>query len=224
MWRRASGATNYPTRWSRVSGVFLNLEGAMPDPTDPRIPPAVSLILVPAIPATAQERRLQQFADDAEALGCQVVAIDPAADRATITFPGGTVPVTIGPPPARTTQPPRADDDPESAECPFCYSGDGCEHLLLLADLTFHEACGGALYDALCGRYAALREACGDEDDDSHEDLFDALLDEVYELATCRPSYYCDPGPGQSSAYHAYYATVEEVALALRVFTEEEDL
>ena len=117
----------------------------------------------------------------------------------------------------------RADgpDDPdrqESALCPFCGSTEDCPHLLLLVDATFREVEGGVLYEAFQLRYDRLVEESEDDPDFDPYVAFDELVDEVYDLATCKWHFYHDVGPIRSSAYNAYYATAQEVAVALKRF------
>ncbi|MDP9350559.1 MAG: hypothetical protein M3P51_03325 [Chloroflexota bacterium] len=37
------------------------------------------------------------------------------------------------------------EDTGEDVECPFCGSGEDCEHLLAVLDMTFHECRGGSV-------------------------------------------------------------------------------
>lgn len=47
-----------------------------------------------------------------------------------------------------------ADDD----ACPYCASTEGCEHLLLVVDLTFRTSDGGALFVAFGDRWNTLQQ------------------------------------------------------------------
>ena len=75
------------------------------------------------------------------------------------------------------------EEDEGQVLCPYCGIPDGCQHLLLVVDLTFHEAMGGELNDAFCERLAPSSEDEDDDSGDEYQERFAALMEEVERTA-----------------------------------------
>lgn len=99
--------------------------------------------------------------------------------------------------------------------CPYCGSGDECEHLLLTVDLTFRESLGGALYGWFRSAWNAV---CRDNEDNDTFDEFAAfaeLIDRVEAHAAFSSDDEFNGAPGQSSAYRLYWCeSLERTAAA----------
>ena len=105
-----------------------------------------------------------------------------------------------------------SDEDDESTTdenaCPFCASTGGCEHLLLLVDLTFRTSDGGALFEAFGDRWGAISDR---EDNDFDEGVtFNDLLEEVDSLSDDSLTYIFEGGPGMTSEYGMYFCSSRE--------------
>ncbi len=103
------------------------------------------------------------------------------------------------------------DDDEEPAEsiCPYCAETDPCEHALLILDVTFRCAEGGALDDAFSAAWAAIYDLY--PDGDVEEDIeIDALLDIVEGIADGEAEEFYDGTPGMSSKSRIFYCSSRE--------------
>jgi hypothetical protein len=115
-----------------------------------------------------------------------------------------------------------AEDENGEIHCPFCKTTDGCDHLLLMVDLTFRHAEGGLLYDAFNARWSKIVETADDPDFDERES-FDDLLQEVDSLADSELSSSQDGMPGMSASYNFYYCGSKRKSLAaLKTFISNE--
>jgi hypothetical protein len=101
--------------------------------------------------------------------------------------------------------------------CPFCASTDGCEHLLLVVDLTFQTCDGGALFEAFVDRCSRIFDR---EDDNLNKIfIFTDLLKEVDFLSDASSEYVFEGGPGMTSEYGMYFcSTKERVETAVKRF------
>lgn len=105
-----------------------------------------------------------------------------------------------------------SDEDDEGTTdenvCPFCASIFGCEHLLLLVDLTFRTSDEGALFKAFGDRWGAISDR---EDNDFDEgDIFNDLLKKVDSLSDDSLTYIFEGGPGMTSEYGMYFCSSRE--------------
>jgi len=101
-------------------------------------------------------------------------------------------------------------DEGDALECPYCSSTKDCDHILLVVDITFRTAEGGALMTAFDDRWSRLCEDGGDDFDE--REPFENLLDEVDALANSSAEYDWEGGPGRSSAYAIYYVNSADKA------------
>ena len=96
----------------------------------------------------------------------------------------------------------------DSNICPFCKSADYCEHVLLVADITFRVVEGGFLSDAFEERLYKTRAKNEENPNYCEDDAFDELLSEVRLLADASTHYDHDsPMPGLSSGYENYFVS-----------------
>jgi hypothetical protein len=103
------------------------------------------------------------------------------------------------------------EDDETTADgnvCPFCASADGCEHLLLLVDLTFRTSDGGDLFEAFGDRWRTISDQENDDFDEC--ETFNELLEEVDSLSDASLDYVVEGGPGMTSEYRVYFCSSEE--------------
>ncbi|MEN9640848.1 MAG: hypothetical protein RIR77_37 [Planctomycetota bacterium] len=100
----------------------------------------------------------------------------------------------------------------EQTACPFCSSIGGCEHLLLLLDLTFRTAEGGDLLDAFRDRWSRISDRA--EGDFDELGVFDGQLREVEALADASLEYVFEGGPGNSCDYAMYFCSSRERVVA----------
>ena len=100
----------------------------------------------------------------------------------------------------------------EQAACPFCSSTRGCEHLLLLLDLTFRTAEGGDLLDAFRDRWSRISDRA--EGDFDELGVFEGQLREVESLADASLEYVFEGGPGNSCEYAMYFCSSKERVVA----------
>ncbi|NBW76481.1 MAG: hypothetical protein EBR34_11875 [Sphingomonadaceae bacterium] len=92
--------------------------------------------------------------------------------------------------------------------------------MLLLLDMTFRTAEGGALMNAFRDRWAKNFEL--DDDKFDEPEAFDHLLDEVGSLADASVEYAIEGGPGMTSEYGAYFcSSSERMITAVRKFENE---
>jgi hypothetical protein len=112
------------------------------------------------------------------------------------------------------------DNATEKAACPFCASIGGCEHLLLLVDLTFKNAEGGALSDAFRDRWNKISDSA--EGDFDERESFSKQLYEVDSLANASLEYVFEGGPGVTSEYAEYFCSSKDrVISAVNKFEAE---
>ncbi len=110
--------------------------------------------------------------------------------------------------------------DEEQGSCPFCGDLGQCEHMLLLVDMTFRTADGGPLRRPFADCWSRMCDA-GDDDFPESEAWHD-LLEKVYDRAEDRTSFDVEGGPGNSSAYQAYYcSSPEKVAVSVKKLEAE---
>jgi len=105
----------------------------------------------------------------------------------------------------------------EQTACPFCSSTGGCEHLLLLVDLTFRTAEGGDLLDAFRDRWSRISDRAEGYFDEAG--VFEGQLREVESLADASLEYVFEGGPGNSCEYAMYFcSSTERVVAAVKKF------
>jgi hypothetical protein len=103
--------------------------------------------------------------------------------------------------------------------CPYCYSLDGCDHILLSVDTTFHEAGGGYLYDAFERRWSRICDEHSENPDFADHEAFKELLEEVDRLASFSSEFEIDGGPGACCGCEVYYVkSAREGNAAVRKF------
>jgi hypothetical protein len=90
-------------------------------------------------------------------------------------------------------------------KCPYCESNEGCDHILLILDRTFREACGGSKYEEFNEKYHQLYRENEDNPDFDEREIFDELADEYASQADYEEDYDCEGGPGMSSACTMYF-------------------
>ncbi len=88
------------------------------------------------------------------------------------------------------------------AGCPYCGRTDGCEHLLLVVDVTFQTAEGGELMDDFERKWS---EICERLDEEVQSSDFQELLDKVDYLSDMSLDIEFEGDPGMSSLYRKYY-------------------
>lgn len=97
----------------------------------------------------------------------------------------------------------------QKAECPYCASTDSCPHFLLMVDVTFREASGGPLYYSF--RDSWNRIVDHDDPEFEEDEQFNALLDDVANLADQELEWEFEGGPGMSSTYRLFYCETSQL-------------
>ena len=112
----------------------------------------------------------------------------------------------------------KADDD-ATHRCPYCSSDQGCEHLLLLVDMTFRDAEGGPLFESFNTRWYGVQSEGLEDPKFLEGDAFDACIEEVETVAGPGDGFDFDGGPGRSSHYQVWYLpSKEEVTAAVEAY------
>jgi hypothetical protein len=91
--------------------------------------------------------------------------------------------------------------------CPYCdknFELDACEHLLLILDTQFNELLGGVMMDITQNRLSELSEI--GLKSKSPKEAFEALLDEIEQIAEFDMEEEYDFGPGSSGTYRYYFS------------------
>jgi hypothetical protein len=113
------------------------------------------------------------------------------------------------------------EDEDEDASCPFCQATDTCDHLLLVVDLTFRTAGGGALFEAFDSKWSDLSADQSDDEDFDERGVFEELLEEVDRLADAQIESSQSSAPGMSSAYASFYcSTKKKTQAAVKKFSK----
>jgi hypothetical protein len=117
------------------------------------------------------------------------------------------------------------DEALSNTTCPFCSDPGSCEHLLLLADLTFRVVEGGMLEDSFGMRLRAIAEQGAGQEGFDEDEAFDDLVAEAAALGDAKQTRYNDGLPGMSSAYLCVYArSTEKADAVLRKFSTDTQL
>lgn len=98
-------------------------------------------------------------------------------------------------------------DDDGAIRCPFCQKMQGCDHFLLIVDLTFRTAEGGPIYDAFNSKWSDRSADQSENEEFNERDAFEELLEEVECLADAQVGGYQDSAPGMSSAYSSFFCS-----------------
>lgn len=105
-------------------------------------------------------------------------------------------------------QSPSKNPSEQDGGCPYCSSQDHCDHLLLMVDLTFRNAEGGAIC-SLFNDFWSNVQGHGDENFDEAEE-FQAIVDTVDGLSSFYRVIDQEGGPGMSSTYQIFYGDSSE--------------
>jgi len=95
-------------------------------------------------------------------------------------------------------------------ECPYCGSDENCMHLMLVVDLTFRDAGGGALYEAFNRAWNKILNYYEDVDFDEKVE-FDKLLEVVDNVSETHFFEEMESGPGMTSEYVYYFCSSKKL-------------
>ena len=95
----------------------------------------------------------------------------------------------------------------EGPNCSICGTDGECDHLLLVADITFRVTEGGALDDVFSSARWAMVDRTDNYSEAADDTAFDKLLEKVESIADAVARHDFDSAMlGNSSAYRIYYS------------------